>query len=672
MSFIDKKDPTVINIKITSKGRELLSQGKLSFDYFSIGDSEIDYNFINNTGIKPYNLSILKPVDKNPEFLSYVTQIVSGSPYNIINTISSIPSYIVNSADTLGFFDTSSGETKFYNDTKHVKQPDVVISGNTVTGGTYLHLSQAPTYGYNVYEPAVNDILMIKWANPTIDYNTTGYTVNSDIPTPYIFYKIEEVISGTSLANNDLIVRVDREVPDFTLYSGSSFNNLSGAIVFYNFNNYTGDTVYSLNYRDDAIRAFLQNYECPTIIHPFWDLSIIYTENIAGVQLTGKTYGDYNTNMLGGFVSYIQNQEPIYKKLGVIHYTNYSPANTYAEGFHGDPQQPEDNIIPTLDIPYVMWHKKSTSTLGIKLKATGELKYLTGKTKSLNIKYYDLTDKDNNIVGKVFYELKIFVIEDQELLFLLSYKSNRSWSLPELYLDVNATHGCPLCLLRYDVSNIPPTTINGDDAVLIIDNIRYNTGSFDDGKILLEIITGATDFNDPNGVRVFFDSISGETVTFTGVTAGDYLTRIYDLGSSNCIVTGSTSIESPQSVLSIIDTRTTNSNLKAYFDVDVTGATPTEIVIYKDDVVYNDFYGSGYTTIVDINDPTAIDLNNRDVTGTTDTILKDWVLIDLDHLVISGLTVGGEYYIYVRDITTSDISSGEETQVWSFYKASIP
>ena len=45
MAFIDKKDPVVLNIKLTSKGRELLSQGKLKFKYYVIGDSEIDYAF---------------------------------------------------------------------------------------------------------------------------------------------------------------------------------------------------------------------------------------------------------------------------------------------------------------------------------------------------------------------------------------------------------------------------------------------------------------------------------------------------------------------------------------------------------------------------------------------------------------------------------------------------
>jgi len=107
----------------------------------------------------------------------------------------------------------------------------------------------------------------------------------------------------------------------------------------------------------------------------------------------------------------------------VIHYSNNSPANTYGEEFYLNTE--------ILQIPTIMWHKSSGNTLGVTLVATGSSKILSGATKSLNITYYDLADLSGNIVGKVFTGLKIFVIEDQELLFAMSYKSNRSWTMPD-------------------------------------------------------------------------------------------------------------------------------------------------------------------------------------------------------------------------------------------------
>jgi hypothetical protein len=443
MAFIEKKDPVVINIKLTSKGRELLSQGKLTFDYYAIGDSEIDYGFISevqttNSGYTAYNSNILRPVDKNPKLLSFITKNLSGDTGYTFNSLSSIPSspYTVqNTAGSLGFFTiTTGGTTTFITDSNHVKQPDAMIAMSGVIGGKSLTLLKAPTYGTSGEEPAVGDLLLVKW---TYAFSTTGHTISDSTPTPYLIYKIDNILSGT-LAGNNLVVEVDRDLPNFSGFSISGI--YAGALIYYNYINYTGDTIFNMSstdYLDESVISFLQNSQCPTIIFPFWNMSIVFTEEIAGVNLNKLKYTQFNTKEYGGFVSYIQNQAPVYKKLGIIHYTNSSPANVYAEGFYLN--------TPVLDIPTIMWHKSASMKLGVKLTAYGNPKLLTGTTTSLDTEYYDLADPDGNIVGKVFTELKIFVIEDQELLFAMSYKSNRSWTLPNYVINNNTITPCPPC-----------------------------------------------------------------------------------------------------------------------------------------------------------------------------------------------------------------------------------
>jgi hypothetical protein len=102
-------------------------------------------------------------------------------------------------------------------------------------------------------------------------------------------------------------------------------------------------------------------------------LSIVYTEEITGVKTTNKSFDNLTSNKYGGFVSYIQNQAPTYKKLGIIHYSNSSPSNTYGEELFVD-----NNTVPTLNIPTIMWHKKPSLSLGLDLTAYGNVKYLTG------------------------------------------------------------------------------------------------------------------------------------------------------------------------------------------------------------------------------------------------------------------------------------------------------
>jgi len=437
MAFIEKEDPVVLNIMLTSKGREQLSAGALTFSYFVVGDSEIDYNFIREISgqtdptYKPFDSSIIRPKDKNPQIISFIprnitgtTGSTTGNSFNVLSTISPISYEVVNTASPVGFF--TDGGTTFITDSNHVKQPDAMVHMSGVTGGTILKLRQAPAYGVSALEPLVGDYVLVKWA---LVSHTTGYTVTKDVPTPYLMYQITS-ISG-SLAANTLSVGVDRELPNFLGYT--PIVN-AGALIYSS--GITTSNQFGTDYLSESTLNFLQNYQCGIDNFPFWKMSIVFTEEIAGIQIDDRKFGQFNSRAYGGFVSYIQNQAPLYKKLGIIHYTNNSPANTYGEEFY--------NNTPTLDIPTIMWHKSSGATLGTKLKAFGNKKLLTGSTKSLNIDYYDLADALGNVVGKVFNGLKIFVIEDQELLFAMSYKSNRSWTLPN-YIVGGGSSLCPSC-----------------------------------------------------------------------------------------------------------------------------------------------------------------------------------------------------------------------------------
>ncbi len=585
MAFIDKKDPVVLNIKLTSKGRELLSEGKLDFKYFAIGDSEIDYGFNTVANHNPFYSNILRPADKNPSILSFISRDLSGDTYNTITTVPSTPTIIENNVQSLGFFNISSGSTIFNVDANHVKQPDAMVKIDELSGGTFLSLYKSPTYLANVNEPIIGDFVLVKWANK---YNTTsgttGYGVSSIEPMPYLIYKIQDIASGT-LSSNNLVIVVDRELPNFSNITGGTSGITAGVLVYYNYINFTGDTIfsdYSTDYASESVLTFLENCQCPTITYPFWNLSIIYTEELVGVRLDNKKFGNFNSKIYGGFVSYIQNQAPIYKKLGVIHYTNSSPSNTYAEEFYVDIANGKK---PTLDLPTIMWHKSTSKTLGLKLQAYGDVKMLTGTTKSLNTNYYDLADTQGNVVGKVFVDLKLFVIEDQELLFAMSYKSNRSWTLPNYSVGVNdnVVVGCPVCTIDFVVDTTSPTTINGSDGTIYIHNIINQIF----GSQLVLSVSGAT------SGQVYFNQITTDAY-ITGLSADTYFVIIHDLGALNCegkLIT----LNNLTSTLAIFDDSTTASGLNPDFNLTVT--SPTNIGVTAGNV--GTIYGIGYVGIVD-------------------------------------------------------------------------
>jgi hypothetical protein len=173
----------------------------------------------------------------------------------------------------------------------------------------------------------------------------------------------------------------------------------------------------------------------------------------------------------GGNVRVVQPEEQ--KCIGILHYTNDTTTDFYGEKF----SMKDDGYLSTttigeaknfkLHLPWLMWHKKHINGSGSGTTgngdetAMGQTFYVNPKNSSgyhswnalpnlmkstinanLNndgLRYYDLTD-DNvgsagggsnvNIVGKVYPDYKMVIIDDEELLAAMSYKSNRSYTLP--------------------------------------------------------------------------------------------------------------------------------------------------------------------------------------------------------------------------------------------------
>lgn len=431
MAFI--LEPTVINIKLTDKGRELLSRGQLTFDQFAVGDGEIDYEFFNEIGFDAFEANMMQPKDNHPSLPYFITKEVSGTTLNSLSTVVSNTSIITNTPPDRGFFSESGGTFTIQSDPNWTKQADMAIEYSNVNGGNNLSINQSTNYPTNsAAEPVIGDLILVKWGNPDLG-DTVGFDVDQNIP--YIWYKIEDIISGT-LAGDDLIVEVDKPLPDF---SGSGGGSFAGALLYPNSNNrlLSGDSVqtyygspFVTDFVSESILTFLENCDTPTIDVPVWSMHIAIKKEIEGVQLSGRSISEYFSRTYSGFIQYIQRVSPTVERIGLIHYSNGSPSNNYGEGFVQD--------TPILELPTIMWHKNTSGTIGMTLRTVTAPKLLP----DLNTSYQDLYDDFGNIVGKVFLDLQLFVIEDQELLYAMSYKANRSWTLPPVITGFN-TANCP-------------------------------------------------------------------------------------------------------------------------------------------------------------------------------------------------------------------------------------
>ncbi len=227
-------------------------------------------------------------------------------------------------------------------------------------------------------------------------------------------------------------IQLDRNTPNFS-------NDPGGFGYVYTFpggdsiNTYYGTGLTTSDFWDPNTLAFDATCMAAENV-PVMNCNIIYLDTLEGVDTTVfEGYGDYGSFSYYGLETYLSvlKNNPLQKGIGVVHYSNRSISNTLGEMLYGPSVR--------IDLPTLMSHK-TTDYVGLTLvcDATKKNQILSSSgTSLLNTTYYDLVVSNpapnvNPVVGKVFNDLKIVVIEDCELLAAMSYKSNRNWTFPAL------------------------------------------------------------------------------------------------------------------------------------------------------------------------------------------------------------------------------------------------
>ena len=483
MSYINQQSTALIRVKLTDIGREQLAKGQLTFSNYVLGDSEVDYDYVNGwaqfapsegaaTGefyfpeadgniIKNIYSKVLRPKDNQPFPSSFLLDQGNNFifPLNQQSNIQLIKGIVSNEAEDRGFFSGSTVETGLVamttsNFIKESGTIDLAAFDGSVDTSTYI---QGVLSGITLTASSANDYIIFRLSNSTLG-DIVGPTMTAATVNPV--YNIVS-ISGDS-------INVDRALP---ILSGDA-----GTIITY----YTLpggddplDTYYGLPsttaYWDTGTLSFDSSCDICVENIPVWNMNNVWTENLAGLWKELPT--NYHENTLFGSEQYAGSKQflgmnevltvtqssnnlsssyidPFGKGISIIHYTNNCISNSYGEMFVIDGDS--DKLL-SLDIP-VMWHRRnegtgSGTTLGMTFVSD-----TIQKTLSYNntIEYYDLIESTGMtvtptlplVVGKVFPALKIVVIENEELLAAMSYKSNRNYSLPDLAAElVSCTDG---------------------------------------------------------------------------------------------------------------------------------------------------------------------------------------------------------------------------------------
>lgn len=501
MAYIIKNTAGLINTRLTDVGRRYLSQGNFNIAYFQIGDSEVSYtatpgyNITNNDILMPafnaQNDTGSPQSNKQNIKYPYYVQGSQGNTYGIPFMDSNFQE-IYNSAGEKGFFLTGGtpGSWTAQTSSAYTVTSNYYVEMDSLTGQTGITITLnvcSPTSG----TPKVNDYISIIYDGNGGCGNIGNY--------PVLFYKIQELtpLTGTT-GQTSWVLGLDRPVPNYSAVT--SGGEIARVLVYPAKMTDLYDTVTPAPYWEQD--AF--NFESPCDVStrentPIWNMNIPWTENPAGLNSSiyegftsygsvgyvgTKEYLGYN--QVSGQTFYVSPQRPFertdtfyynsydervnvlpqdQKCISIIHYTNQDIDNVYGEKFSTvpfDPQNPTDNIGLArhfkLTIPTLMWHKSQSSEIGqtffidppgydlckpVYIKSTRNL-----DMNDPGIRYFHLWDTnpdDNgnlNRIGKVFPDQEIIVIDDEEVVAAMSYKSNRNWTLPAPKLSLITPNVC--------------------------------------------------------------------------------------------------------------------------------------------------------------------------------------------------------------------------------------
>jgi hypothetical protein len=406
MSFLNSDSTMFISARLTNIGKKLIAKGNFLIKYFQIGDSEYDYSndtiktqkvfssFDFENGVKyPY-----KSFD-NKNFGETTEESQTKTVRNVVQPIGIISDYKK--------FDENNGDGIFVNSYSE-------ISDFTKLNGTNE---------IEVVKPSnfiKNEIITIIFSDfGGMDSNVSMITKKANS----VSYKILDIIENKLL--------LDRNLPNLS--------NLKGHIrILLNLpsdKNTWKCSIVSDNSEFISIKEFLG-----------------YTSNESQIFFddNGKEI-EYPTSFVNSFNDKILVSPNEQKEIAILHisdiknrygsYISYDAKTIKSKlAYNNNGDLISDTEYFEIYIPYIFYHKNTSDIPGAIFKMGKNNFYLkSDKNEHFKLMYRYLIDEKGNKVGKVFPHKQIIVFDDQEIVNVLNYKTNRKYTLPSPKVTTSPT-----------------------------------------------------------------------------------------------------------------------------------------------------------------------------------------------------------------------------------------
>jgi hypothetical protein len=468
MSFLNSSNSEYLSARITQKGRNSIAKGEFIINYFQIGDSEFDYNlaFSGLTGQTNHQM-VLSPVDKEcgvkyPYKLDTATNVTYGIPIenSTIETIRNVmgPAGFVSEYNPYDSVECTGSTIECITESININNINgdnviTVPSGQAFQNSEYITLVFGEFNGLDANHPVISGhtnsliykIISINGNTITLDRATPNLSTltgnvqivgnKCEIEFP-IESEISPVCSPTPIDPMDqhnpwtLNVVWDEKPIGADVQGTTTDENLSG---------------YTSNIYLSSKEFFGYNSTGQTF------------QNLTGGTITGFSSKNVSTGFKNSFGELVEVTPQEQRCIAIIHYSElgdlindperffkYDDYISYKTGTTGDDislvddregEPISDTEYFEIFIPFINYHRNPTNsdTNGAVFTMDTVNYYVrpvTGITESrFELLFRYLLDESGNRVGKVFPTKKVVIFDDQELVAILDYRSNRRYTL---------------------------------------------------------------------------------------------------------------------------------------------------------------------------------------------------------------------------------------------------
>ena len=484
MSFLNQNNAEFLSARLTQKGRKSIAEGDFQIKFFQVGDSEFDYTqpFHQLNGeVNTPQQSVFAPFDKDSQVkYPYLMDGNRATTYGV-PIKDSITETLRNGMGPAGFVT----EYKEYDEVNcsgttiecaTVRLPLSGVSAtNTITfteTQAYLDCDNGSTTSIDTnYLSRFNQCEYI-----TIVFNNEFVSEEQVITSnsTSLVYKILNITTVTwitttpncdEVITGQTTITVDRYTPDFTSINGYAEIVCNKCKIEHPLSGTTAEVCVS-------------NQVDPSEQHDPWTLNTVWKELPIGGQIDDESISGYTSAKHISTMEYlgygtssgqVTNTGTTYfnsydeeitvspeeqKCIAVIHYSelghvfedperffkydDYIGSSTgTTEGVLVDEEVVSDVEFFNIYLPFIYYENSTGTTVGSEFKM-GETDYYLDSTvagtpgdiRTRYIKFRYILDEIGKKVGKVFVDKKIIVFDDQELVALLDYRSNRRYTLP--------------------------------------------------------------------------------------------------------------------------------------------------------------------------------------------------------------------------------------------------